>query len=82
MADRPWTHNAYALRRDSRHRSRYIEIGHALIASDTGAIHHIYLDRLPIGGFTGHILLSLKGVKPPDPEAHPERPADGDILAT
>lgn len=69
------THDAYALRRESRARSRYIEIGHATI-DKVGDVHHIFLDRLPIGGFTGHVFLSPKGVKPADPESQPERPGE------
>jgi hypothetical protein len=76
MADnkRPPTHGAYALRRESRLRSRWIEIGHASVAPGGTTVHHVFLDRLPIGGFTGHIYLSPTGVKPPDPEPQPERP--------
>jgi hypothetical protein len=71
----PPTHGAYALRRESRHRSRYVEIGHARIESKPDGVHHVFLDRLPIGGgFTGHITLSPVGVKLPDPEPQPERP--------
>jgi hypothetical protein len=44
--------------------------GFALIGLDR-------LDRLPIGGFTGHIDLSPVGVKPPDPDPQSERPDDG-----
>ena len=68
------THAAYALRRESRAKSRYIEVGHARIEK-TGDVHHVFLDRLPIGGFAGHVYLSPIGVKPPDPEAEPERPS-------
>jgi len=76
MADnkRPPTHGAFALRRESRHRSRWIEIGHASVDPSAGTVHHVFLDRLPLGGFTGHIHLSPIGVKPPEPEAHPQRP--------
>jgi hypothetical protein len=35
-----------------------------------------FLDRLPIGGFTGHIFLSPAGVKLPDPEPYPDRPSE------
>ena len=77
MVEKPPTHAAYALRRESRLRSRYIEIGHARIER-TGDIHHVFLDRLPIGGFTGHLFLSPIGVKPPDPEPQPERPGEGE----
>jgi hypothetical protein len=75
MADKPPTHAAHALRKESRTRSRYIEIGHARIEKD-GDVHHIFLDRLPIGGFTGHVFLSPIGVKLPDPEPQPERPGE------
>ena len=75
MVEKPPTHGAYALRRESRLRSRYIEIGHARIEK-YGEVHHILLDRLPIGGFTGHVFLSPIGVKPPDPEPQPERPVE------
>jgi len=77
MADQhPPTHSAYALRKESRHRSRYIEIGHARVESTPNGIQHVFLDRLPLGGFTGHIFLSPIGVKLPEPEPHPERPVD------
>jgi len=80
MSDnQPPTHSAYALRKESRHRSRYVEIGHASIKSTPSGIHHVFLDRLPIGGgFTGHITLSPIGAKPPDPEPQPERPTGGE----
>ena len=83
------THGAYALRRESKLRSRWIEIGHARIEpcsrckqanieKMTDGVHHIFLDRLPIGGFTGHVYLSPIGAKPPEPEAQPERPLESD----
>jgi hypothetical protein len=72
----PPTHSAYALRKENRHRSRYIEIGHARIETRPDGVHHIFLDRLPLGGFSGHIFLSPIGVKLPDPEHQPERPGD------
>jgi hypothetical protein len=66
------------LRRESRVKSRYIEIGTARIEQGSSKIHHIFLDRLPIGGFTGHIYLSPIGVKPADPDSQPARPSDGE----
>lgn len=78
MVDKPPSHSAFALRRESRLRSRWIEIGHARIEK-AGDIHHVFLDRLPVGGFTGHVYLSPIGVKPPDPQAEPERPVTDDI---
>jgi hypothetical protein len=38
-------------------------------------VHHVFLDRLPIGGFTGRVFLSLIGVKPPEPQLIEEQPA-------
>ena len=76
MVEQSPTHIAHALRKESRSRSRYIEIGHARIEKD-GDIHHVFLDRLPIGGFTGHVFLSPIGVKLPEPQ--PERPGGDDV---
>ena len=77
------THTAFVLKRETRTTGRWLEIGTAHIQSDglTGG-HHVYLDRLPIGGFGGHILLQPVGVKPPDPEPEPPpgRPSGGDDL--
>jgi hypothetical protein len=77
MAEKPPTHTAHTLRKESRTRSRYIEIGHARIEKD-GDVHHVFLDRLPIGGFTGHVFLSPKGATPPEPEPQPERPGESE----
>src|SRR3974390_1585422 len=76
------THRAYTLKRETRAVSRYIEIGHAHIRrvgdnaeDDQGDnVHHIFIDRLPVGGFTGHIFLSPVDQKPPNPPTAPERP--------
>jgi hypothetical protein len=71
---KPLTHDAYALKRDApRAPGRWIEIGFAHIDADANNEHDIFLDRLPIGGFTGHIHLSPKGVKPQAP-TQPPRP--------
>lgn len=68
---RPHTHIAYAQKREGRTSYRWVEIGIARIESD-GKDHDVYIDRLPIGGFTGRIHLSPVGTKP---EAPPARPA-------
>jgi hypothetical protein len=75
MPEKQPTHAAFALRRESRAQSRWIEIGHARIETNAD-LHQVFLDRLPIGGFTGHIYLSPIGVRPPEPDAQPERPSD------
>jgi hypothetical protein len=82
MIEKPATHSAYALsrenpaeplRRDRRVKGYWIEIGNAWIES-AGNEHYIFLNRLPTGGFTGHVRLCPVGVRPPDPEAEPDRP--------
>jgi hypothetical protein len=78
MLDKPSTHTAFALRRENRVSSRYVEIGRARIERDAGGAHHVYLDRLPIAGFSGHVYLSPNGVKPTDPEPEAERPGQDD----
>jgi hypothetical protein len=77
MAERnPPTHAAYALKREGlRAAGRWIEIGSARIEGEAANGHHVFLDRLPVGGFSGHIYPSPVGVKPLDPEAQPQRPA-------
>jgi hypothetical protein len=78
MAEKkPLTHAAYALKRESRTAFRWLEIGMARIENDGTGSHHVYVDRLPVGGFTGRIHLSPIGVKPKDPEPKPQRPAEG-----
>jgi hypothetical protein len=82
MADtaKPPTHKAYAYRREGRRMrfGRWLEIGTGRDDED-GAVH-VFLDRMPIGGFTGYVYLAPIGTKPPITEPHPERPdpLDGD----
>jgi hypothetical protein len=35
---------------------------------------HVFLDRTPIDGFSGHVYLSPVGMKPEVPKPQPERP--------
>jgi hypothetical protein len=53
---------------------RWLEIGVAR-AEDDGTIR-LFLDRLPLGGFTGGVLLSPRGTTPALPEPPPRRPGD------
>ncbi len=48
--DRTPTHTAYALRREGKRMSRWLEIGKARLKGDTKIIH-VALDRTPVGGF-------------------------------
>jgi hypothetical protein len=68
------THTAYALKRENRTVFRWLEIGNARIDSADQSTQHVHLDRLPVGGFGGHVILIPIGVAPPDPV--PQRPDD------
>jgi len=70
------THTAFAFKREGRKFGRWLEIGVARAEPD-GAIR-VFLDRLPIGGFTGGVLLSPIGTVPPVPEPPPRRPGQLD----
>jgi len=74
---RPPTHTAYALRRQGR-TARWLEIGIASAHSD-GQGYDVLLDRMPIGGFTGHILVRAIDAKPPEPPMPPEPPSEEDF---
>jgi hypothetical protein len=70
------THTAYALKRETRLRSRPIEIGHAQVGKSVDDPIHVYLDRVPVGGWSGHLFLAPVGIKPPELHMEPERPVD------
>lgn len=75
------THTAYVLKRETRTTGRWLDIGTAYIDSDGAPrAHQVYIDRLPVAGFSGNIRLQPNGVKPPDPEPEllPGRPAASD----
>jgi hypothetical protein len=70
------THTAFAFKREGRKFGRWLEIGVAR-AEGTGQIR-VFLDRLPIGGFTGGVLLAPIGTEPPLPDPPPRRPGQID----
>jgi len=75
MDDRePPTHIAYAIKREGRAQIRWLEIGVARIGNGETVAHDVFIDRLPTGGFTGHIRLAPIGVEPTLPELEPVRP--------
>ncbi len=79
MSKPPVTHTAYVMNRETRTNGRWLEVGTAKIGADgTTGGHYVFLDRLPIGGFGGHILLQPIGVRPPDPLAEPGRPGENE----
>src|ERR1017187_5721845 len=65
------THVAYAVKRLSKTRFIWLEIGRGRL--DSNGVFHGFLDRMPIGGFTGYVHFAPIGPEPPLPE--PERPA-------
>jgi hypothetical protein len=71
---KPFTHTAFARKREGRRAFRWLEVGVARVECEGAGGHHVYVDRLPIGGFTGHIFLSPVGEKPPEFESQPHRP--------
>jgi len=77
MAEKkPFTHTAFARKREGRTAFRWLEVGVARVESHGSGSHHVYVDRLPIGGFTGHLFLSPIGVKPPEFETQSHRPGE------
>ena len=75
------THSAYAFKRLSKKAGRWIEVGGGRIDKEHNIVH-VVLDRLPIGGFTGYVMLYPTGATPPLPEPEPRRPgATGDADA-
>jgi hypothetical protein len=80
MAEKkPPTHTAFTLKRESRAvAGEWLEIGGAVLERGAGDTHHVYLDRLPIGGFSGHVVLTPVGTKPEEPGAQrPGSQSDG-----
>lgn len=67
------THTAFALRREGKKHGRWLEVGTA--RQESSGVMHLFLDRMPIGGFSGYVHLSPKGTTPPAPEpVRPEQP--------
>ena len=68
------THTAWAFKREGKKFGRWLEIGVARV-EDNGIVK-VFLDRLPIGGFTGGVMLAPIGTEPPLPQPPPRRPGD------
>jgi len=70
MADpKARTHTAYTMQRIGKKLGRWLEVGSGRIDQD-GV--HVFIDRLPVGGFTGYVRLTPQGEPPPVPQ--PQRP--------
>ena len=72
IAGGPPTHTAFAFKRQGRNFGRWLEIGVA--RAEAGGSIRVFLDRLPIGGFSGGVMLSPIGTVPAVPEPPPRRP--------
>jgi hypothetical protein len=72
----PHTHTAFILKPEGKRPrfGRWLECGTGRLEKD-GAMN-VYLDRTPVGGFSGHIHLAAIGAKPPVVEPEPQRPDD------
>jgi hypothetical protein len=77
MVEIPRTHTAWAIQQQRVRRvafMRALEVGQGRI--DAEGVH-IFLDRMPLGGFSGYIKLLPNGVKPAT-AAIPQRPGEAD----
>lgn len=71
------THTAFSYRRTGKKHGRMLECGSGRIDLDRG-VAHVVLDRTPINGFTGYIVLLPHGVKPEPQSPQPQRPDEID----
>ena len=71
---RPFTHTALIFKREGKrpNQGRWLECGVAR-AEDDGTVN-VYLDRLPVGGFSGKVHLALRDADSAMPEPRPQRP--------
>jgi hypothetical protein len=76
-----FTHTTWAFRRISKKFGLYVECGVARLpacphcGASADADAKVFLDRLPIGGFAGGLLMRAKSEQPP--ELAPEYPGQG-----
>lgn len=70
------THTAFTVKREGRKLKflRWLEVGAARL--DGNGVVHVFLDRLPVGGFTGYVYLAPAGSPPPSSDPQPERPGE------
>jgi hypothetical protein len=80
MSNQETSHVAWARHR-TRHRADWLEIGTGRFEKDerTGLFSaHIQLNRMPLGGFDGYVVLRPPGIIPPAESVMPQRPGEGD----
>jgi hypothetical protein len=62
------THTVWAYQRTGRKSGRMVECGSGRIDTDRN-IAHVVMNRQPLGGYTGYIVLAPKGAAPQPPQA-------------
>jgi hypothetical protein len=70
------THTVYAYQRTGRKHGRMLECGSGRIDPAQNAAH-VVMNRQPLGGYTGYILMLPFGVKPAPQNAQPEQMEEG-----
>ena len=70
------THTVYAYQRTGRKHGRMLECGSGRIDPVQNAAH-VVMNRQPLGGYTGYILMLPFGVKPAPQNAQPEQMEEG-----
>jgi hypothetical protein len=72
------THIAWTAKREGRKLRllRWLEVGAARL--DKNGIGHVFIDRMPVGGWTGYVYLAPIGTPPPSPDPQPQRPGESD----
>jgi len=70
------THTAFTVKREGRRLKllRWLEVGAGRL--DQNGVVHVFLDRLPVGGFTGYVYLAPAGSPPPSSDPQPLRPGE------
>jgi hypothetical protein len=66
-SDKTRTHTAYAFSRQGKKFGKLLECGEARHDRQTNLVH-VFMDRGPLTGYTGYIVLSPVGAPPPKVE--------------
>jgi hypothetical protein len=69
------THAAYAYQRTGKKHGRMLEVGSGRIDPDRN-VAHVVMNRQPIGGYTGYVVLMPFGMKPAPQAVQPEQVDD------
>lgn len=72
---KPHTHTAWAYERLGKKHGRLLECGTGFIDHERNSAR-IYMDRQPIGGYTGFVMLLPHGAQPEPPKPVPQRPGE------